>query len=385
MAFSHSPLVALSQYVSQRTRAKLLSQSVAQPARSHGRLSHGRLSHGRLSHPLIEHPNPNHRWLRDNTPFVPLAWAATSGTYPYANLGDALSPVLVSALSGLPVMHRNFDADQPRLACVGTIAHGFKQGTVHFWGTGMDPQKNPIGAQGLGYRKPAQTRFHVHAVRGRFTAAVLEQQGIPVPPVYGDPVWFLPAIIQPAVEQRYELGVVIHLTELAERSSQSGCNPNLLRYRIPPELQDRIRIITTLTEPSFAALEQRVQEITACKRIVSTSLHGLVISETYGIPCMSLRVAKRGAAVVRLNDQQDRLDQRIRDFYSGVGRERLFVYGQRRSERTDWEDLIKSIDRYWTPLDWSPARFLEAFPLPLAFNPLTEKFQNRALLERIQW
>ncbi|WNZ27065.1 polysaccharide pyruvyl transferase family protein [Leptolyngbya sp. NK1-12] len=333
---------------------------------------------------LIEQDKRNH-WFSRPVDFVPLSWAATSSKHPYANLGDALSPILVSALSGLPVVHRDFDSWQRRLACAGTIAHGFKHGAVHFWGTGIDRKKNPVDANLLNYQKPANTNFHVHAVRGPFTAEILQRQGIAVPSVYGDPVWFLPSLIKPAPEQRYELGVVVHLTELAERTNRASVDPNLLRYQIPPSLQDSIRIITTLTEPSFAALEARVQAITACKRIVSTSLHGLVISEAYGIPCVALRTTRRGAAFARLEDERERVDWRIRDFYSGVGVQQLFVYGQQRFEPTDWENLIAAIDRYWSPLTWSPDCFLDAFPLPLTFNPLEGKpFGNRHLLEKIK-
>lgn len=333
---------------------------------------------------LIEQKSRRSGWFNRPVSCIPLSWAATSGKHPHANLGDALSPVLVSALSGLPVVHRDFESQQRRLACVGTIAHGFKHGAVHFWGTGIDYQKNPVNADLCYYQKPANTNFHVHAVRGLFTAEVLKSQGIKVPPVYGDPVWFLPSIIPPAPEKRYELGVIVHLTELSEQSSRAVVNPNLLRYHIPPALQNSIRIITTLTEPSFAALEKRVHEITACKRIVSTSLHGLVISETYQIPCVSLRVVRQGAALARLQEEQERIDQRIRDFYSGVGVKNLFVYGQSRRKLTDWEHLINAIDRYWTPLVWSPERFLDAFPLPLAFNPLAGMLENRALLKHIR-
>lgn len=316
---------------------------------------------GKTRRTLLIEQEKRSSWFSRPVSFVPLSWAATSGKYPYANLGDALSPILVSVLSGLPVVHRDFESWQRRLACVGTIAHGFKHGAIHFWGTGIDHKKNPIDANLSCYQRPAHTNFHVHAVRGSFTAEVLRSQGITVPPVYGDPVWFLPSLIQPAPEKRYELGVAVHLTELAERSSQAGFNPSLLRYQIPPSLQDSIRIITTLTEPSFTALEERVQEITACKRIVSTSLHGLVISETYGIPCVSLRATGRGAAFARLKDDHERIDWRIRDFYSGVEVKDLFVYGQRRLKPTNWENLIEAIDRYWSPLIWSPERFLYQF------------------------
>ncbi len=172
---------------------------------------------------------------------------------------------------------------------------------------------------------------------------------------------------------------------LADRTSTAPVDPNLIRYQIPAALQDSVKIISTLTEPSFAALEARVKEITACKRIASTSLHGLVISETYGIPCVAMRMVRRGTTFVQLDNEREKLDRRIRDFYSGMSVEKLFVYGQRRLEPTNWEDLIEAIDRYWSPLSWSADDFLDAFPLPLAFNPLEGKlFENRSLFEQIQ-
>lgn len=316
---------------------------------------------------------------------VPLSWVSTSPQHPFANLGDALSPVIVSALSGMPIVHRNFESWKRRLACVGTIGHGFKYGTVHFWGTGVDPRKNPIDPSLGPYRKPPKTTFHVHALRGPFTARTFRNQEIEVPEVYGDPVWFLPALIKPAVEKRYELGVIVHLSELTELTDTAVVKETLVRYKLPPSLADTVHIITTLTQPNFPALEQKVQEITSCKRIVSTSLHGLVIAETYGIPCVLFRSLGDGAALAKLDEDKERVDLRVRDFYSGAGVKQLFVYGQRRGHSTNWEDVIAAIDTHWKPLEWSPEPFLEAFPLPLAFNPLQEEFTNRSLFQQISF
>ena len=217
------------------------------------------------------------------------------------------------------------------------------------------------------------------------TARILRRQGLDVPNIYGDPVWFLPAIIPPAPVKQYELGVIVHLSELTELSDTASVKPNLIRYQIPAALSSSIRIITTITQPSFEALAARVQEITACKRIVSTSLHGLVIAETYGIPCACLRTLGGGTTFVDLDDLNQRIDWRVRDFYSGMAVKNLFLYGQRRNQLTDWEDVIQAIDSYWEPVTWSPQTFLDAFPLPLAFNPLQgEKFSNHALLQQIK-
>jgi len=315
---------------------------------------------------------------------VPLCWVATTRSRPYANLGDALSPVVVSALSGLPIVHRHFDSNSERFACVGTIGQNFSRGTVHLWGTGVDADRNPIHPQFRSYQRPPNTNFVVHALRGPVSAQIFRREGIDVPDVYGDPVWFLPSVMQPAIEPSYELGVVVHLTELSELFPTASTHEVLLRYRIPPELSSHVRIINTLTEPTFDAIEQKVKEITSCKRILSTSLHGLVIAEAYNIPCLYLRNSRKGATRVNLENETEIIDQRMRDFYRGVGLKTLMTYSQKRSKETNWEDVIQAIDTHWQPLAWNSEPFLETFPLPLQFNPLeASHLLDRKFFDRI--
>ncbi|MBW4657826.1 MAG: polysaccharide pyruvyl transferase family protein [Drouetiella hepatica Uher 2000/2452] len=316
---------------------------------------------------------------------VPLTWVASTPNCPLANLGDALSPILVSALSGLPIVHRHFDAPQKKLACVGTIGHALKNGEVHLWGTGVDKAKHPIDRNLAYYQKPPKTKFQVHALRGAFSAQAFQQQGIEVPAVYGDPVWFLPSLIQPAIEKRYELGVIVHLSELESLNETANVREELIRYRVPESIAADVRIITTLSQPTFEALEAKVEEITACKRIISTSLHGLVIAEAYQIPCAYFQIVGAGGSFIQLKDQQARIEHRFRDFYSGLGLEQLFVYGQELEQETNWEQVIRAVDQFWSPVEWSAEAFLEAFPLPLAFNPLKgQKFEQRSLFHHIR-
>ncbi len=317
---------------------------------------------------------------------VPLCWAATTLRQPYANLGDALSPVIVSALSGLPIVHQRFDSPSERLASVGTIGHGLKNGSVHLWGTGIDGKRHPHHRHLTYYERPENTEFTIHALRGPFSAQVFEKQGIPVSDVYGDPVMLLPGIIAPATEKTHELGIVVHISELRELKDGADVRNDLGRYYIPEDLRGSVKIITTLTDANLTALENRVREMTACKRILSTSLHGLVIAETYGIPCAYFRPVGRGPLQVDLMDEQVFLDHRIRDYYAGMGLKTLRIFCRERKRPTNWERAIAAIDRIWQPVEWSPQRLLEAFPLPLAVNPMeVEKFGDRALLERIRF
>lgn len=325
-------------------------------------------------------PLDNHGYV------VPMTWAATTPQNPDANLGDALSPVIVSALSGLPTAYHRFESNTERLACVGTIGHKFVGGTVHYWGTGFNPARGRRDKPGL-YEVPPGTTLKIHALRGPGSAHRLKKLGIDVPAIYGDPVWFLPSIFPAATEKRYELGVVVHISELQEARAYADVRSSIRRYRIPPSMEGRVRFFNTFVRPnSIEAIANLIDAITACKCIVSTSLHGLVIAETYGIPCAYLHYQGRGGAMMSMMSPKTKIDYRIRDFYWGVGATQRFVYRQEKDKNTNWERMIEVVTQNWEPIDWSPEAFLEAFPLPLAFNPLSgEPFQGYTLLPKIRF
>ncbi len=303
-----------------------------------------------------------------------MAWAASTAAQPYANLGDALSPIIVSTLSHLPISRRNFDSQRPRLCAVGTIAHGQKNGSVHVWGTGMDRTINPAKA-GAAYSKPENTDFTIHATRGPFTADVFRREGLVAPDVYGDPVWFLPKLFpRPQTPPRYELGVILHLTELDAYTSTASARAVFERYRIPEALGDAVRLISPITDRSLGAMEVRLSEILDCKRIASTSLHGLVIAETYGLPCIWFAPFPGGGRVANLADDECKVDHRMRDFYAGVGKWSLPIFASDRSLRTDWSALITWIDDHYLPCDFEGHALFEAYPLPKAVSLEDERW-----------
>src|SRR5262249_19778681 len=106
----------------------------------------------------------------------------------------------------------------------------------------------------------------------------------------------------------------------------------------------------------------------SCKRIASTSFHGLVIPETYGVPNVWFGPRAGGGGIVRIEGDSTSLDHRIRDFYAGAGASILPVFCQRRDKHTGWEALIDWIDRNWSPLDYNPTALFEAYPLAKAVS-----------------
>lgn len=298
---------------------------------------------------------------------IPLSWVTTTGKENYLNLGDALSAVIVGMMSGLPVHHVAAKSQAVRLAAVGTIGHMFSGGDVSFWGTGTSPHLNPnqSAEDKVPYTRPADTRMTVYATRGPFSRRVLAPDA-PGPAVYGDPLWLLPRFHSAPREKRHELGVILHLSELADRDYEAHPKEGALRHVVHEADRGTVKLINTVTPISVDALRERLDDILSCKRIISTSLHGMVFAESYGIPCLyfSPRSAAAGLGKIALA-QEEGLDLRFVDLYRGIGEETLDVWYQPRKQETDWQAVIQAIDNIWAPKRFDEEPLIEAFPLPL--------------------
>ena len=299
---------------------------------------------------------------------VPLAWAGGAVPSDALNLGDALSPVMVALLSGRPVRRVPAWSGQPRLAAVGTIGQTIAGGDVWFWGTGCGAIQG-VPPNRIRFSPDPDMRAWFAATRGPLSATLLGG-GRLVTRTFGDPVWLLPRFHSPPVEKRWDLGVILHLSELAQRSPAAGPNPRLSRYQIPAEFAGRIRLINTLTPPSLTGLQAKLDEIRSCRRVLSTSLHGLVIAESYGIPCLPLAHRPK-AGLMRVELTADaRLDPRILDLYMGAGRATQAVWGQPGAASTDWAALIGAVDTAWEPATIDETALIDSFPLDLALREM---------------
>jgi len=304
---------------------------------------------------------------------VPLGWAGSTMQMDYLNFGDALSPVMVALGCGLPVRRVPFKSATLRMAAVGTIGHGFSGGETWFWGTGSSNWANPSApaAEHIPFAPSADSVFKVSATRGPVSERLLNGGGRGTG-VYGDPVWLLPRFYAPKVEKKWKIGVILHLSELADRTYEAHPREHIVRCVVEPEFADDVRLITTVTPISIGSLQDKIDEILACERIVSTSLHGMVVAESYGIPC--LYFSPNGAGPLDLDLEPDGgTDLRIVDLYTGLGLKTRRAYGQSRAARTDWDALMRAVDANWTPVDLLDGdALLEALPVdvaPIAARP----------------
>ena len=178
------------------------------------------------------------------------------------NLGDTLTPVIVNHL----LSKKNIDPDKKvrgikHLFAVGSvITAGIQDGTV--WGSGI------LNAR-LGYRLKGR-KLDIRSVRGPFTRTYLADYGFEAPAVYGDPAIFMPEIYTPPikVEKKYKYGVVMHKDQL-----------------IPVADRDDLIVIDICT----ADYKDFVCKLLSCEKIISSSLHGIILAESYGVPAVLLK------------------------------------------------------------------------------------------------
>ncbi|MBI9042241.1 polysaccharide pyruvyl transferase family protein [Lutibacter sp.] len=107
------------------------------------------------------------------------------------------------------------------------------------------------------------------AVRGPKTRAFLLEKGCNVPEIYGDPALLLPNYYQPTIEKKYEYGIIPHYNDM-----------HLVKEWFKGN--DKICIINLMTND----VASKTNEILRCKKIVSSSLHGIIVAHTYQIPAV---------------------------------------------------------------------------------------------------
>lgn len=179
------------------------------------------------------------------------------------NLGDTLAPVIVEYMLSL----KNISPDKTvsgrkHLYAVGSIlTAGIQDCTV--WGSGV---LNTV----ISYRLKNRI-FDIRAVRGPFTRAVLQDYGYACPAVYGDPAIFLPKIYTPGkVEKKKRFGLIMHMDQLQEIPEGDILNIDI----------------------STANFHEFVDDLNSVETVISSSLHGIILAESYGISAILLKPQK---------------------------------------------------------------------------------------------
>jgi pyruvyltransferase len=169
------------------------------------------------------------------------------------NMGDLLGPWLVEKMTGKKTVW--VEKDEPHYMVIGSILGRVSPSTI-CWGVGS------FGTETAGGIK---SEPHYLAVRGPLTRARIVSESIPCPRIYGDPALLVPDYFAPKVIKEYEIGVIMRWSEHRRKEN----------FEIPGAL-----LIDMLSDD----IEGVITQMLSCKKIIASSLHGLILADAYGIP-----------------------------------------------------------------------------------------------------
>jgi pyruvyltransferase len=201
------------------------------------------------------------------------------------NFGDLIGPMIVESLIEKKVSRVGSRARRHpgrRLLTVGSILHLARDGDT-VWGSGA----RGATASALDYRF---SDLDVRAVRGPLTRRFLLERGIEAPPVYGDPALLLPDALP---ELRDWATMKTRLVTIV---------PNFADFAAT-----RARYGDLCIDPQSGLL-RCLRTIAQSESIVASSLHGIVVAESLGIPA-------------RLMVSEHESWFKYEDYYRGTGRE----------------------------------------------------------------
>lgn len=193
-----------------------------------------------------------------------------------SNFGDALTPWIIEKLTGSPPVYAQGGADYEHHIVAGSMLnHANGHSTV--WGAGIANWSDGVNAHAK-----------LLAVRGPISRMRAINCGAKCPPIYGDPGLILPRLYTPTSSAQHAIGIVPHYVD---------------QYRAYTRYEQSAHVVNIL-----GPIGRVIDEITSCKAIISSSLHGLVVAHAYGIP----------AIWAKISDSVGGDDTKFRDYFLSV-------------------------------------------------------------------
>lgn len=186
------------------------------------------------------------------------------GRWKKQNWGDDMNVYLIEALLHKKVTCYNTSVlswlfCKVNYSLIGSVLQGVNKNTI-VWGSGLISEREI----------PKCHPKKIHAVRGPLSRKLLIDNGFDCPEIYGDPILLLPHYYVPNVEKKYEIGIVPHFYDEFE-----------------PMIQDYLRKhpkCHLISMSHYDNWKDVIDGICSCKMILSSSLHGIIVSDAYGIP-----------------------------------------------------------------------------------------------------
>lgn len=258
---------------------------------------------------------------------INLNWWHTEYGQEQQNLGDMISPVVYDYMCD----YYNLDKDKKtertkHIYAIGSILF-FENQDVTVWGTGalheLEQNMNTI------FHQRILRKIDARAVRGPLTRKCLRKVGIKCPEIYGDPAMIMPLIYRPEVERGKKILILTHLKDTNDINTLKDTNI-IVRNTISSEWRDLIDLIV------------------GAKFVITSSLHGIILAESYGVPAVLLAPKKE-------NDLF-----KYKDYYFGTERTEIPVVNSFE------EGIAFNFGRWQAPdIQKIQERLIKAFPIDL--------------------
>lgn len=188
---------------------------------------------------------------------VNIHWWSTQMPNGLENIGDYLSIVVCEYLLNKKGLSLDTKIEgNKHLYTIGSIIQGGAQNAT-IWGSGIKNGVNDLSILSRKIRK-----LDIRLVRGPETRKVLIESGYTCPELYGDPAILMPLIYKPKITEKKEYIVVLH--HATTRKIENSITPLSNDYK------------------GF------IDNLANSKLVISSSLHGIILAETYGVPAILL-------------------------------------------------------------------------------------------------
>lgn len=225
------------------------------------------------------------------------------------NFGDMLIPYLVKKYCNSNDYNlTNQDSSDYRIISCGSIMRLYNNKTI-IYGSGIRDKAQNLQSGGI-----------VKFTRGPATRNCLAKSNGWVSDVYGDPGLLMPLYYNKNIEKKYSLGIVPHYVHYDKIK-------NLYK-------NDKNIIIIDVTKPN---IEHVIDDITSCHKIVSSSLHGLIISDSYKIP----------NGWIKYDNKIRGDDTKFHDYLRSVNRNIKYIDATK-NNYIPQEKLFNSVQKYCT-------------------------------------
>lgn len=205
---------------------------------------------------------------------------------PFSNFGDTSVPYMLHKLE-IPFIFSHHTVEKKIIMTGSILDIGSRKDTI-VWGSGII-KNNDVPKKDCVYK----------AVRGYKTLEKLKNRDIDVSNVaLGDPALLLSRIYKKEnVNKKYKLGIIPHMVDFDFVKKHVETNKEKFKN-------------TTLIDPNTRVnqIENFIDKVNECEKIVATCLHGLICANSYGID----------AAWMKVSNKLEGDDIKFQDYFSTV-------------------------------------------------------------------